>query len=85
MQYTAMPNANGEVLCILEEQAKVLIRAIIANPTKKIKVNASFGQAIYASYVLSDEDRKAITETYQLQQLILEKTELDMKPVDWDD
>jgi hypothetical protein len=85
MQYTAVPNAKGEVLYILEEQAKVLIRAIIANPTKKIKVNALFGSEVYASYVLSEEDRKAIIDTYQLQQLILEKTELENKHVDWDD
>jgi hypothetical protein len=48
-------------------------------------VNASFGQAIYASYVLSEEDRKAIIDTYRLQQLILEKNELETKHVDWDD
>lgn len=85
MQYTAVPNAKGEVLYILEEQAIVLIRAIVTNPTLKIKVTASFGNEIYASYVLSEEDKKAIIDTYQLQQLILEKNELETKDVDWDD
>lgn len=83
--HTAVPNAQGEVLYVLEEQAMDIIEAIVANPAEEITVTASFNDTVYASYTLSDKDKSAIIAAYRLSLLIAELRELEAQNVEWDD